>query len=447
MKRTFLTLILVPIVLATANDTSGGEEADAQKKIAHIQQLLEHTRIDTTAFPKEMPLGKFLAAVRRQLPGDKKIALRLEEKELGKEAARLADAPVRCSSLKKWPLGLILHKVVRQVTKDVELDYAIRDDAVVITRASLAANSFVYDVGDVIREMPSFDFEDLEATDNLGSLVNMLGGVELRPWEKIEVLNGTRLAVLASPDNHGQIADILASVRRMSDVAIVMNARLYEVDRGFFSKHITPLFAKDKEGKARSTIVAIEAPLLKRILQQKVLLESEEVKLRPSAKRTFLSRHSVFRFASGRDTDGFPRTGAGLTGVSFEVRPLASADRRYLCLHITQHVAQLVGIDKGKKRDAATGKDGEIESPNVRKSSLAGTIRIADTAPLLMPVAYRPQGKDADDRVWLLVARPFIWIEAEEKERGPGGQTTAKEIWNSGIPEEGSPPPKLDGSK
>src|SRR5215467_10377157 len=100
MKRTLRTLVVVLIALAPADDKTNGEETDNQKKSAHIQHALVDIRIDTTTFPEEMPFGQFLAAVRRQLPGEKKIALRLEEKELGKEAGRLVDAPVRCSGLR-----------------------------------------------------------------------------------------------------------------------------------------------------------------------------------------------------------------------------------------------------------------------------------------------------------------------------------------------------------
>lgn len=456
MKRMLATLVLVPIALALALATVGGVETDAQKKIAHIQKLLADTRIDTTAFPEEMPLRKFLAAVRQQLPGEKSIALRLEKKELGKEAAQLADAPVRCAGHKKWSLHSILHKAVRQVSKDVELDYAIRADGIVITRAPLAANSFVYNVGDILREMPSLlprlkkesleiygtrIFEGQETTDSLSLLVQWLSNsVPLRPWEKIEILNGTRLAVLASPYNHEGIADVLAALRRISDNAVVMNARLYEVDRGFFKKNIAPLFAKDKAGKDRPTIAAIDSALLAKIVRQKMILESEDHKLLPNETKAFLSRHSVFRFLAARNAEGAKNTRTGLAGVSFEVRPLVSADRLFLRLHITQHVAHLVAINKIKTRDAASGKDVETATPNVCKSSLSGTVQIPDTAAILMPVAYRPQGKDADNRMWLLVARPYIWIEAEQKERGPGGQTTSKEVWDSEVPKEEEPP-------
>jgi hypothetical protein len=448
MKRLSQMVFVVLIALAFGNAGIGGEEMDAQKKIARIQELLsEGPVIDTVGFPEEMPLSKLLAAVRRQLPGDKKIALRLEETELGKEACRLAEAPVRCSGL-RTTLSTILRKALRQVTKDEELAFGIREDGIVITRAPRAVHSMVYDAGDIVRAMPlllpSLKHVDVElfagvkSSDGMALLVRYLMiDIPLRPWEKIEIENGHRLSVRASYDTHEGIADTLKALRRTNDTAVIMNARLYEVDREFFRKHVAPLFAGDKEASERSRIVSLQDELFKKIVRHQLILQSAERKLRPNEKALFLSRHSVFCYNAGRNAEGGLRTGTGLDGVSFEVRPIVSADRRYLRLHVTQHFAQLVKIDKSKMLDPATGKDVDIESPNVRKSTVTGSIQIPDAGAILMPVSYRPAG---DDRVWLLVARPYIWIEEEEKERGPKGQTTSKGIWESEVPKEEAPP-------
>jgi hypothetical protein len=445
MRRMQQTRTVVLIALASANAAMGGENADARKKLARFREIRE-TVIETTGFPEEMPLSKFLAALHRQLPRDKKIALRLEETELGKEACRLADAPVRCSGL-RTTLSTLLRKAMRQAAADVDLDCDIREDGIVITRASaLVIHSSVYPAADVVREMPSllpslkrFDpdlfVEDVDSSDGLALLVRYLTFTcPLRPREKIEILDRTRLAVRASIHGQDAFADTLQALRYMSDNAVIMNARLYEVDRDFFRKQVAPLFVGE-----RPALVAIDDGFLKKIVRHRLIQESEDRKLRPNARSMFLSRHSVFRYNAGRNAKGDPRPGSGLAGVSFEVRPIVSADRRFLRLHVTQHVAQLVKIDKSKMLDPATGKDGEIETPNVRKSTVSGTIQILDAGAILMPVHYRP----ADDRVWLLVARPYIWIEAEEKERGPGNQTTSKGVWNSGVPKEGEPPPAV----
>jgi hypothetical protein len=98
--------------------------------------------------------------------------------------------------------------------------------------------------------------------------------------------------------------------------------------------------------------------------------------------------------------------------------------------------AQLVGIEKTKRLDLGSGKEMEIESPNLSRTCVTGTIEIDDAAPILMPVNYRPPGKPGEDKVWLLAARPFIWIEEEVNEiRREGGNVSPEAIWDSEVKE------------
>jgi hypothetical protein len=261
----------------------------------------------------------------------------------------------------------------------------------------------------------------------------------------MQILNGTRLVVSASPTRHAQIDQAIIGLRRMADL-VVMNARLYEVDRTFYTEQIAPLFAKDKDSEERTAVVRIEEPLLRKITRQKLLLESEETKIRPEMENPFLSHQTAFRYDAGplRGKEGGKLTGTGTAGVSFKVRPLVSHDRRHLRLQISQEVAQLVGINKTKMLDVSTGKDVEVESPNLRKSSLTGTVQIPDTGPILMPVSYRPPGKGNEDKVWLLVARPFIWIEEEVRElRAEGKDLSSKSVWASEVPKDDKPAPAM----
>ena len=51
-----------------------------------------------------------------------------------------------------------------------------------------------------------------------------------------------------------------------------------------------------------------------------------------------------------------------------------------------------------------------------------------------MPVGTRRPGHHAG---WVLVARPFIWIEAEESERRDAGrETSSEDVWDSVVPKE-----------
>jgi len=313
----------------------------------------------------------------------------------------------------------------------------------------------VYDIGDVLPQIQSLlpDLKRLfgepsrspQSNDGAALLIGYLtNAVPLRSWETIQIQNGRKLAILASPTRHEEIDGLVRALHRLSDVAVVMNARLYEVDRAFFTKQVAPLFPQDKSVEERPALVPIDSTVLKAITQQKCLLKSEDNKIRPRQTASFLSQQSVVRFAAGPHPTNNDQAlmETALTGVSFEVRPLVSPDRRYLRLQIGQQVVQVVGIDKVKTLDGPSGK--EVERPNLRKASLTATIEIPDGLPILMPVAYRPPGKDNADKVWLLVARPFIWIEEEVQEiRKGGGNLTPQSVWDSEVPKEESPRPAI----
>src|SRR5262249_35090975 len=52
----------------------------------------------------------------------------------------------------------------------------------------------------------------------------------------ITVVNGTRLVIETNAAGHAEIAELLASLRRFSDVAVIVQARLHEVDDAFYQK-------------------------------------------------------------------------------------------------------------------------------------------------------------------------------------------------------------------
>jgi hypothetical protein len=112
-----------------------------------------------------------------------------------------------------------------------------------------------------------------------------------------------------------------------------------------------------------------------------------------------------------------------LTGVSVAARPEVSPDRRHLRLHLTQAVAELVPAAGGR------GPDAPAAGPTVRRATVAGTVDIRDGEAILMPVACRPPGEGGAGKAWVLVARPLIWIEAEERERGT--RSRPGDIWDA----------------
>lgn len=439
-------------LLHIASDVAAGEKPAPQRSRAEIQAILTDCRIDTKDWPVVMSFEDFLPALAAKLPEGKRIAFTIDAQAFGKQFPKVASAKVHISlqPLTNVSPAMVLRRALAQVSAIEEVDYAFRPTGVVITRPSLAAHSAVYDIRDIMEHTPELladlkvnfgdDFRDLKPMDGAAVILRYLTNEsDVQPSETMQLLNRTQLSVSATPRRHEEIGDALAALRRMTDEAVVMNARIYEVDRAFFTKNVAPLFRSETD---QPTVVNIDGPLFKAITRQKLILKSEDRQTRREQNVAFLSHESVFRYASGPHPTkpGQTLIGTGVSGVSFQVRARISLDRRYLRIQITQNVAQLAGFDKVKVLDVATGKDVEVESPNIRKTSVQGTVQLADGNAILMPIQFRPAGKENEEKVWLLVARPFIWIEEEVKEiERRGGKRSAQSIWDGEVHKEEEP--------
>src|SRR5262249_42705822 len=159
--------------------------------------------------------------------------------------------------------------------------------------------------------------------------------------------------------------------------------------------------------------------LFKAIASQTLVLKSEDAKLKPFQTAVFLSRQTAAKFAARPSADRDDRpwnrpdgsvAGAAATGLEVRGRPAISAQRRYLRLRISQKTTELSGVEKASWFNPFSGKEEKTETAQVGERSVAGTVQLPDGHPILMPVALRPP-KTSDNKVWLLLARPFIWID------------------------------------
>src|SRR5262249_20293781 len=81
--------------------------------VQKIQQLLNEDLVETKHFQKEMPLGELLRAVEKQLPKDKKMALRIDAEAFGDKRADLTATTVKVTSPGgKTSLRRVLDRVV-----------------------------------------------------------------------------------------------------------------------------------------------------------------------------------------------------------------------------------------------------------------------------------------------------------------------------------------------
>src|SRR5207245_1905878 len=98
-------------VHAQKRTASVDKQAEA---IRNLQKLLDEQQITTSQFQKEMPLAEFLAALEKQLPEGKKVALRIDREAFGKEAAALARTPLLFPTT-KMSLRRMLEQVLGKI--------------------------------------------------------------------------------------------------------------------------------------------------------------------------------------------------------------------------------------------------------------------------------------------------------------------------------------------
>ena len=393
--------------------------------LARVREFFENTTLETRDLTKKMTLAQFLATVEKK-SANNTFKIRLDADGLGKALAPFAAATVECKGLgEKAQLKYLVQIALAQAANQVgsELDYAIRRDGIVITWPRFAAYKAVYDLRKIFGRTPPAEFgpriilpnEDGHPNNDQDDLLRstLLMTVRLRPWESVELANGTKLVVNASTEKHGEFIDLVDQLRRLADLALVMNARVIEVDREFFDRHVAPLFVKGPEGGEPAEIALVPEALFKMLVDRKPLMVSDNVKFFPGRDSVFLSRHTAIRSSKTQEDSGSHT----IEGFSFKASFRATADRRYVRLRISREVDQLMGLKKRKVQVSGRGEV-EVETPDVHRSTVAGTVQIPDGAAILMRCGYRPISESSKDSVWLVLARPYIWIDREMDERG-----------------------------
>ncbi|MCI0461159.1 MAG: hypothetical protein L0Z62_29785 [Gemmataceae bacterium] len=386
-------------------------------------RFLDGTLIETAPFQKEMPLARFLEELSKSIPEGKKVPLRLDEEAFGKDRAAVAKAPVKLPAFpRKMTLRTALRLAVARVDERIRVQYRLWPTHLALTTPERTISTITYNVRDLVE--PDGKPAPGDPGQAASALVHLvLTEVDPQRWgesptfDRMQILNGTRLVVRTTASRHEQVADLLAALRRPQDVAVVMEARLYEVERAFYVKHIAPLLV-DEKGKTVRRLIDVDGDLVAELQRHTLVLDGAQDRLRPWERSTFLSLHTPFRYVAGpgdpqKEPGKVYRT--GLAGVAFLVHPVVSADRRSIRLQITQEVRELTGIGKTWLLDADTGKATEVEAPRVRRASITATLEIWDGVSILMPVDYRSPTAAAKDRVWVLAASPRIYIEEEEE--------------------------------
>jgi hypothetical protein len=305
------------------------------------------------------------------------------------------------------------------------------------TRADDKQTTVTYDVADLVRDASTWRSAlagqpgERDPDSRAGAIEALVGliqrSVNPKSWRPgkegsctLRIFNGTKLVIQAPAKQHDEIKDLLKALRRLTGIAVVFESELHEVEPAYYKKNIEPLLkggpARPDRGFAVFAKEAVEAGLRK---QGKPLHWAKVTA--PLGKETaFFSLRTVFTYQARPKRGKRPADedyASAFYGVTFRAHVRVSADRRFVRLKLTQKVTDLLGVEQETILDRATGERVNVEVPKLFESATKGTIEIGDGGLLLMPVRYRSREAKDKGRFWVLLVRPIIYIEEEERAR------------------------------
>jgi hypothetical protein len=271
------------------------------------------------------------------------------------------------------------------------------------------------DAPKVVRKTVTYDLTDfLERYNNgLDDFVAIL----MRTFEPedfrkgintLEVVNNRKLVINAPEAMHKQIEEWLRAYQFNYDADVIIEGKLYEADAGVFDK-LKPLLAKQTDEKA--------AAELEKLLDEQTLLHSGITKIHDRQEGEFFSLRQAYLFKRWPEENFGPRVKVkayemGFHGVSYKAKVFISPDRRSVRLRITEHITNLEGIEKQKQ----AGVPIDFAKTSETTSRLPDE-DVDDGLLIVRKVNWKPLGAKKKDREILLVVRPVIYIEREERER------------------------------
>lgn len=373
LSALLLGVWLVSLAMAVALHAQELQEPSKkeQESLQKTRDLLAQVILDAKLCRAQMPLLKFIEAVQMQLPKDTKISLRIDKDAFGDRYAEVTAQPMYAPvASPKGSLQIVLDSsFARSKTR---IDCRLGENEVVFTTPERALFTAVYDLRGIVENPevagmsgPAFrnadyfqkaalvagasttDFRKADLSQRaalvVAAIIEMtdpVGTKQAPGRDAFQVLDGTRLVVRAGGSRHGGIMHTIQALRRMSDLAVISQVKLYDVDDAFYTKlknakhvpleELERIFLDGKQPKRDS--------LLDQLPKQKVIQTGAEIKLDAGREATLLSRHVVVRCLPNpkQVLQGDDTRQAVLDGVSFKAVSRISPDRRYVHLSFTE---------------------------------------------------------------------------------------------------------------
>jgi hypothetical protein len=240
--------------------------------------------------------------------------------------------------------------------------------------------------------------------------------------DAIQVVNGTRLVVRATAAEHARLAELLQSMRRIADVAVIVQAQLYEVDDAFHTrlKKVKRISLEEAERRFLHGPPQKDAgdSLFKLLEKAPVVVRGEPVKADNGQEIALLSRQRAVICLPTPDAVRLAVMAAPQTileGLALRAAVTVSSDRRSVRVKLVEKSAAIQDILKVKTQDLADNPvDAEVAF--VLETTQSQVVEIPDSGSMLVAVHYRPASLRDKDRWWVLSIACRIWIDEEERE-------------------------------
>jgi hypothetical protein len=271
-----------------------------------------------------------------------------------------------------------------------------------------------YDVADLVQKTPSWS----GAEPPLDALVRVIvSGVNPESWRRKEapatilVLDGTKLEIQATAKDQAEITELLAALRRLADLAVVVEVKLYEVNRTWYKENL--------EGWLKKGEAAVPEETVQALAKNGQVIQTNKVTILPGQGATILSRRRAIAYeGSPADAKAWADTlKPAFVGLVCKAEVSVTPDRRFVRLKLTQQVSELVKLARETGVHPATGQQLTYEDPRIAEVSAATTVKLDDGVSAIVPVPRARVGGAEPDKVQLLLLHPVIRIEEEERER------------------------------
>jgi hypothetical protein len=234
----------------------------------------------------------------------------------------------------------------------------------------------------------------------------------------IHEVDGTHLRIHAPPGVHAEVKMVLEALQRLNDVNVHVELLVLDVPRAVWEKDILPKLGK-ADGAAPRFIETELAETLRKasegVRTRRIVIGNGREGL------LYADRRVVPYVAKPRENPNAESLSVAYDGITVRTKATVSADRRFIRFDLAQELVEFRGLSQLRDDDGGAAGRVVAQTPVLRTTTLRASILTPDGQPVILPLL--PNADVAADRVRVILLRPVIHIEEEERELRKDGKT------------------------